>query len=422
MKNIIYLVLLLLATSCAKSQQEQVQPTPEPQPVTKTEIESARAIEITPKTRSILGQYNSFAIDFLKAVSQHHNKNLFFSPFSISAALGLLYNGAAGATKEEIIQVLGMDNYTQEEINEYYRELTKALLEVDPHSSLSLANAIWSNSNRGAILKNTFVTLNQNYYDAEVSALDFAHSPALQTINNWCYEKTKGTIPTILDNIDPSTLIILANAIYFKSFWTTDFEKSKTAHEPFYNLDGTKSIVPMMHQKQMFLDYAQMDRCSMVTLPYANTAFTMNLILPNKGVNMDELIGELDGSSWQSMMAHRKNIKVTLSMPRFKVENRFDNIKEVLASMGLSLPFSSNADFSALSDVPAFFSQVIHKSYISVDEDGTESAAITLIPEYLLDPVPNPLEVTLLLDRPFIFAITEKSTGVILFMGKITKL
>jgi serpin B len=318
-----------------------------------------------------------------------------------------------------------MADYTPEEVNSYYQELTKALLEVDPNTSLSLANAIWVN--KRFILKPLFVALNQSYYDAVVNTLDFSLPSTLKTINDWCHEKTEGTIPKILDNLDPSTLVILANAIYFNSFWTFDFDKSKTLEKPFYNMDGTVSRVSLMQQKPMELLYTQMEGCGMVTLPYANTAFAMNLILPDKGADINELTEELDKDTWQLMISHRKSAKVTLSMPRFKIENEW-GLKDILAALGMPSAFSpADANFSAMleNDVPVYVSNVIQKSYISVDEAGTEAAAVTLIAmqgTVVGEPRPTPEEVTMVVDRPFIFAITEQSTGAILFMGKVAKL
>ena len=413
MKRIIYLLIFALTVSCSKQLTEQ--PTPKP-------IEPAQPITLQAQTRTILEQSNLFAFNFFKAVSQQQNENLFLSPYSMAAALSMLYNGAAGETKAEIVTVLGMSNYTPDQVNNYYKELTTALLKVDPNTSLSLANAIWAR--KGITLKNPFVEVNQDYYDAEVSTLDFSLPSALRTINDWCNEKTKGTIPQILNTISPYTIVILANAIYFNSSWTHGFDKSETADKTFHNINGTTSTIPMMHQRQLELLYAQMDRCGMVTLPYSNSAFAMNLILPKEGEDIDDLIEDLDKESWQVMKNHSSITKVTLSMPRFKVENSLD-LTDILKAMGMPKAFSNDADFSAmLDDNSAKVSDVIQKSYLSVDEEGTEAAAVTVIgmettsigPESPID------EVIMVVDRPFIIAITEQSTGAILFMGKITKL
>ena len=411
MKLLSYTLLFFaLIPSCSKS--------PIPQ-------QWAKPITLQPQTRAVLEQSNAFAFDFLKAVAQQHTQNLFLSPYSVFGVLGMLYNGAAGETKEEIAKVLGMSNFTPQQVNEYYQELTNALLKIDPKTKLSLANAIWAN--KGYPLKSSFITLNQNYYDAKVSTLDFSQASALKTINDWCKDKTKGTIPKILDNIDPNTIVILANAIYFKSIWMEKlkFDKSKTVEKPFYNKDGTTSKVSRMHQQPIELLYAQMDNCGMVTLPYSNGAFAMNLILPDEGEDIDALIKELNGDVWQIMVNHRSAAAVTLSMPRFKQESSLEKLEDILAALGMPSAFSKNsANFSDMLDVRMWISKVIQKSYISVDEEGTEAAAVTVAKGDVMSPGPrpNPKEVTIIVDRPFLFLITEQSTGAILFMGKITKL
>ncbi|MCL1973596.1 MAG: serpin family protein [Bacteroidetes bacterium] len=424
MKKMLYLLFagVLLISGCKTVVLEEVtnfKPS-DSQQKGSIQIEWARSISLNPETRAILAQNNLFALDFFKAVSKQFDYNLFLSPYSMSAALGMLYNGANGETKKQIAKVLCMDDCTPEEVNQYYYELTKALLSVDPNTSLSLANAIWAN--KGITLQEPFVSLNRNYYDAEVSTLDFSLPSALKTINDWCNEKTKGTIPTILETMPPA-IVILANAIYFNSFWTYDFDKSKTQAKFFRNINRTTSAVPMMYLKHELL-YAQMDVCGMVTLPYANAAFAMNLILPHEGVDVDDLIADFDGPSWEKMMLHRSATTVTLSLPRFKIERKMEGLAGVLAAMGMPLAFSHNADFSAMVEgVAVYFDQVIQKSYISVDEAGTEASAVTLMAMTgSPGPMPTPPEVTMVFDRPFFFAITEKSTGALLFMGKVTKL
>jgi len=426
MQRILYLLALILVASCTKSTPGQPEPVTEPdEPMENIKIESAKSIQLQSQTRLILEQSNSFAFDFFMAVSELSEENLFLSPFSMFVALGMLYNGAAGDTKEEIATVLGINEYPSEEVNNSYKELTTSLLEVDPYSSLSLANAIWVN--KYVILKNSFVALNQNYFDAETGSLDFGQpSLALKTINDWCNEKTKGTIPAILEKIDPLTTAIFTNAICFNSFWTHIFDKTKTTEALFYYRDGTSSQIPMMHQKQLMLKYAQMSNCGMVVLPYANTAFALNLILPDEDVDIDDLLENFNTTSWQAIVNNlSNNTKVTLSMPRFVVQNTLENIQDVLAVLGMPTAFSVyKADFSAMIDQDAYISKVIQKSYISVDEEGTKAAAVSVIEQSgTIGPsLPPPEEVTMIINRPFLFLITEQSTGVILFMGKVVRL
>ena len=232
-----------------------------------------------------------------------------------------------------------------------------------------------------------------------------------------------------MDNINPATVTILTNAIYFKSSWAYEFDKSKTESKTFYNADGTTSTVPMMYQEYQMdynIQYSQMDVCGMAAIPFGNNAFCMNLILPAEGIDLDALVDEIDGVSWHEMMKHRAvTTKLTLFMPRFKIENTLVGLADILATMGMPLVCSADsADFSNMVDniQKLFVSDVIQKSYISVDEKAAEAAAVTIIATLGMARMPDPLEVTMVLDRPFLFAITERSTRAILFMGKVTAL
>lgn len=421
MKQLIYLATILLAVSCSKSQQGEESSKPEEQnPI--INFVPAKPIILQAQSKLILDKTNTFAFGFFKAVSKQKRENLFLSPYSISAALGMLYNGAAGDTKKEIANVLGMDGYEPNEVNQYYKELTKALVEVDPLTTLSIANSVWAN--KIIPLKSSFLDLNKNYFDAKVSTLDFSSPATVPAINNWCKEKTNGKIPEIIKQLDPSSMVLLTNAIYFSSVWRFNFDKTKTVNKPFTNGDNTSSSVAMMHQRKMDMMYSQMDRCGMVTLPYSNEAFTMNIILPAEGEEVGDIINELDHNVWQTMINHQSRAKVTLSMPRFRIESTLDKLDETLAEMGMPCAFTENADFSAMSVMRTYVSEIIQKSYISVDENGTEAAAVTLVNMSLtsIGPQPNPAEVIMEVNRPFIFVISERSSGAILFIGKVTKL
>ena len=424
MKRISYLILFALCVSCSGVEPKPlvppaVEPPQEPGDSTATII-GARAIRISNQSSLLLWRSGLLAFDLFKTVSQKHDKNLFFSPYSMSAALGMLYNGASGKTKEEIAKVLRMSDFTPNEVNYYYKELTKALLEVDPHTSLSLANAIWGN--KDVALKKQFIELNQGYYDAEISTLDFSLPSALQTINNWCNNKTNGTIPKVLEEINPAGLVLLANAVYFKSFWTNRFDESKTVDKPFYNQDSTVSTVSMMHQKELELRYFQTDKFSVVILPYANIAFALFLILPNEGEDINALIEELDATSWRDYLTLRCTTKVTLSMPRFKIEDNLEKLGDILTALGMESAFSNKADFTSMLDTEAYLSDFIQRSYISVDEKGTEAASVILGSLAAGELIPPPEKVTMVVDRPFAFLIAEQSTATILFMGKVVKL
>ena len=415
-KLITLLITIALLSSCNKTGVE------EPQQEETTLEKKVEAIILSPEMRSLLSPGTDFALRFFKQMSgEYADDNLFVSPYSLACALGMLYNGAEGKTKEEIAAVLGMKDYAPKQINEYYQTLTKGILAVDPLTDLGVANAVWSHYPFPA--KKSFADLVKTYYDAEVSTMDFSLPSSLEAINDWCKEKTKGTIPHILDDLYPP--MVLANAVYFKSPWTVKFDESKTEKKPFYNSNGTISMVQMMHQKELMLGYSHTSSYEFVRLPYANEAFAMNILLPKKGIALEKVIESMDAASWEAMAraTYKANIHVTLSMPRFKLEGGYP-LNDALQSMGMSRSFSADAEFFAMLDVPAFIGDVLQKSYVDVNEEGTEASAVTTIvfTGETGDPLPPPPHVTMVLDRPFIFAITEQSTGVLLFMGKVTNL
>ena len=379
-------------------------------------------IHLPYEMRPLLSSGTDFSLNFFKKVSSEFSGNIFVSPYSLGMALGMLYNGAENETKEEIAAVMGMSGYTPEEINNYYQILTEGLLSVDSNTDLSVANAIWTD--KKFPLKNSFSDLTKQYYDAEISTMDFSLPSALKAINDWCNEKTKGTIPKILDELHPPT--VLANATYFKSAWTEKFDKSKTEDKPFYNQDGSTSKVQMMHQKELLLHYTHTSDYELVRLPYSSGAFSMNIVLPKEGVDIDNVIESLDGSAWEALIGNMYGNKVfvTLSMPRFTLNNNL-GLNDILTAMGMPRAFSDkDAQFLAMLEIHSWVGKVLQKSYIDVSEEGTEASAATVIVMAGLsgEPLPPPEHAIVEVNRPFIFAITEQSTRAILFMGKVNKL
>ena len=384
------------------------------------EVEAAW-IQFAFEKRDFWTQGADFSLRFFKQASiSFPDNNLFLSPYSLACALGMLYNGAEGETKEEIATLLGMSNYNSDQINEYFQTLTKGLLAVDPQVDFGVANAFWSHSPYPA--KKNFADLIKTYYDAEVSTIDFSLPSSLDAINDWCNEKTKGTIPRILGELNPP--MVLANAVYFKSPWTVPFEKSETVVKSFYNQNGTTSSVPMMHQKELLLRYSHTTDVEFLRLPYANEAFAMNILLPKEGVDIDEVIASIDGATWRTLTRSMQNVYVTLSMPRFTLADNTYFLSNVLKDMGMTHAFSKDASFLAMLDVNSPIGEVIHKSYIEVNEEGTEASAVTVIVPVgsIGYPLPPPPHVIMEVNRPFIFAISEQYTEAIIFMGKISNL
>jgi len=416
------LMALALLCSCSKAVIEELNT--DPTDLQKEEQPTPLLLSLSPEMRSLLAPGNDFAMRFLKEVSNEYaNENLFLSPYSLACALGMLYNGAEGETKEEIAAAMSMAGYAPEALNNYFQTMTQALLSIDPITDLGVANALWSDIHFP--IKNNFINQLHTYYDADATTMDFSHPSAIKAINDWGYEKTKGTIPEIVEEIAPP--LVLANAVYFKSAWRVSFDKSNTVSKPFYNSNGTTSTVQMMHQKELMLNYAHTSDYEFIRLPYGNDAFAMNILLPKEGVDIEEVVESLDNAAWGSIMNAMRvhTAHVTLSMPRFTLEKNDYFLNNVLMEMGMSRAFAINAQFGAISDYfPLFVDKIMQKSYIDVNEEGTEASAVTVISMVTLPggPLPPPEYVTVVVNRPFLFAITEQSTNAILFIGKVIKL
>lgn len=396
--------LMLLLTACTKQEDEAT-------PVTPTQ--DAVKFSLNSEQQKRVAQDNDFALDlFKKTDAEAQNDNVFVSPLSVSIALGMAWNGAAGETKTEIETALKMSGLSSETINSYYRIMQKALPSVDPKTKLAIANSIWYKT--GFYVKPDFLQINKTYFDAYVKEMDFSQSWAVDTINNWCAAHTNNLIPKILNRISTEDVMYLTNAVYFKGTWAQKFAKEATVESTFTTAANTQVKVNMM-SKLDDLSYYQDNNAQYVDIPYGNNSFSMTVILPAEGKTCDDYLNNISISSLNQSLASMSNQKVEVHLPRFKLEKDY-SLVATLKAMGMQKAFGDYADFSALSTERIFISEIMHKTYIAVDEEGTEAAAITNIgivstslPNY---PVFNA-------NRPFLFMIREKTTGIILFMGKI---
>lgn len=358
---------------------------------------------------------NQFALDLFKTTYESViETNVFVSPLSVSMALNMTLNGATGETEREMLEALRASDYSIDQINEYSQSLRKALLEVDPSTELKIANSIWYD--KGLPVKDDFIAVNKDSYNAEVNAIDFLSPDAATQINSWCVKQTNGKINEIIEKV--SGVMYLVNAIYFKGIWVSKFDKGDTRKEDFYQVDGQKKQVDMMRQSDNF-NYCSDENCGYLELPYGNNAYSMILMLPHDGKTTDDIVRHLDNDSWQvtnRMSGHEVNIR----LPRFKTECRYKMHDDILPAMGMIVPFTDMADFSGISGVPLLISEVIHKTFVEVNEEGTEAAAVTSVGMDLTSPgVITPIIIDYFVNKPFLFAIRENSTGVILFFGKI---
>lgn len=359
---------------------------------------------------------NAFAFDLLQTTRKHVTEaNVFISPLSVSMALNMTLNGAAGVTADEMKTALRETGYTMEDINEYSHSLREALLKVDPSTTIGMANSIWYK--QGELVKEPFILANRTHYDAEVKAVDFSSPTTLPAINGWCAQKTNDKITKILDYIPGNAFMYLINAVYFKGIWVTQFKKSDTKRAPFRKADGTTQEVNMMAQKSTF-GYTTDECCQYLEMDYGNKAFSMIVMLPNEGQTTRDVIEQLDNKHWSMIIKGIRPTQVSLRMPRFKTECKYGLEKKILPEMGMNVPFTETADFPGITDAAIFISRVIHKTFVQVDEEGTEAAAVTAV-EMVKTSSPSTTPINFHINKPFVFAIREKSTGVILFIGEI---
>ncbi|MDR2496971.1 MAG: serpin family protein [Tannerellaceae bacterium] len=378
------------------------------------ELPDAQPIEL--RAAEKVATDNDFSLDLFKhALSDATNPNVFVSPLSVSMALNMTLNGAAGATAAEMLTALRAENYSTARINDYSQSLRQALIKVDPSTKLAIANSIWYR--QGFPVKASFIDVNKEYYDAEVKALDFSSSSAVKEINGWCAKQTNDLITQIVDQISPETAMYLINAVYFKGIWAHEFDKSMTRDATFTTEAGDRRTVKMMMQKETFA-YAANDYAAFLSLPYGNKAFEMIVMLPHSET-ANELAERLDSESWAAITEQMAPATVRVQLPRFKAECEYDLRKNILPMMGMTIPFDAQrADFSLISDVSLYISAVIHKTFVEVNEEGTEAAAVTAV-EMAPTSIGPTDEIAFVADKPFLFAIRERSTGVILFIGKM---
>jgi len=377
-------------------------------------------IELSPVEIRLAEENQVFGMDFLAAVlaEDRDKDNVVISPLSLNMALAMVWNGAAGETRTAIQQAMGMSDYQPEEVNAYFKKLNEALLKTDPSTKLALANSIWAK--KGFPFKESFFDVNRQWYNAKVSELDFSDPKSVNTINQWCSDNTNGLIKKMIDEIPGDMVMYLMNALYFKGIWSEGckFDTKNTKDADFRKENGETVKVKMMNQTGNQPYYAD-ETLSLTSLPYGNGAFRMIFMLPGSGVSFNEMVKRLQAPDYLTGCLRQVSMReVNLFIPRFKIEYDI-NLKQPLADLGMEIAFNPFlADFSGMSDKQLFISEAKQKTYIKVNEEGTEAAAVTSIGiNESAGPPPQP--VTFRTDRPFLFMIQEQSSGVILFMGKI---
>jgi serpin B len=364
---------------------------------------------------------NAFAFDLLRSVAEADSASdhVFLSPLSAGLAFGMLSNGAAGDTFDEIGRTLGFGEASADVVNDYYLKMLTELKAADKTVVLESANSVWVT--KGFPVLDAFIQVNREKYEAEVRNEDFTDPATLALINAWCADKTHGKIKSILDNFPANTMTCLLNALYFKGTWSQPFFDKKETNEyaTFTNGDGSTSLVAMMHSN-LKANYAAGPGFEMLELPYGNEAFSMILLLPAEGSSARSVAASLDEAVWNDCLSQLSQRDINLALPRMSLEYEIE-LNDVLKAMGMPSMFDKySADFSRINpNVRLYVSLVKQKTTLDVNEEGTEAAAVTTV---ALVKVSFSPPVSLTFDRPFLFFIKEKSTGLILFAGLANKL
>jgi len=379
----------------------------------KSVIESQGPIVLNADLQKRVAQDNEFALDLLKkTINSADKNNVFISPLSVSIALGMAWNGADGETRTEMESALKMSGMSIENINDYYKIMLLSLPTVDSSTTVKIANSIWYKSEFQ--IKQPFLVMNKIYFNAEVRSLDFSATWAVDTINGWCAQKTNNLIKNVLTTIPDYARMYLINAIYFKGLWTNPFDTKSTYPTNFSNELGQTTQINMMSKIDTF-SYFSDSYAQYLDLPYGNKDFSMTVILPVNGKTTSDVLNYLTNDRLSNALENLKLQQVLVNLPRFKAECRFE-LNDPLKAMGMKKAFENTADFSKISDESLCISSVIHKTYVEVTEEGTKAAAVTVI-EFITTSMPD--YQTFVVNKPFLFLIREKGTGVILFAGKM---
>jgi serine protease inhibitor len=375
---------------------------------------------LTNGEQAVIGASNAFGFGLLRELDRTRaDSNIFMSPLSASMALGMTMNGAAGQTFDEMRAALAFGTRPAAEINASYRSLIDMLRALDPTVDFRIANSIWYRA--GFPFEQTFLDESRQFFDARVSGLDFASSNAVPSINDWVRQSTNGKIDKIVDGPIPNDVVMyLINAIYFNGSWTTRFDRNQTRTEQFHTIGGTTAPIAMMRRTDT-IRVAETADAQVVDLPYGGGAYTMAILLPKEGKSLRDVVATLTADVWQAAVTGATARSVELQMPKFTL--RWEALlNDPLQALGMRQAFQGDvADFTRMSRDAGnrlYISKVKQKAFVDVHEEGTEAAAVTSV-EIRVTCACGPQVIRI--DRPFVFAIRERLSGTILFLGKIVR-
>ena len=377
-------------------------------------------IELTKAESAVANTANTFAFDAYRALYQ--GEQMLFSPLSLSLALSMTACGANGTTAEEMAATLGFSDISVEDIAGYYKKMVSILATIDKTTTFECGNSVWIDN--GFPVRTDFLATVKDMFGAEAINAEFADPATLDAVNGWCSEKTHGKVEKMLSTLNPDTVMLLINALYFNGKWGFEFN-SKTNKEKFKTIDGDDVSVEMMSTARL-MNYAEVKGWTMVELPYGNGAFQMDVILPPSDIPFGKAAEALDLECFDLLDVCSMPNEVSLKMPEFKFECSVEGLKDALIGLGMENAFKPSADFSKMADIVTgdtlFIGDVKQKTFIDVNTKGTEAAAVTVVEMAVNSSVPpTPKKVAFTADRPFFFIIRETSTGSILFIGQKVK-
>jgi len=362
---------------------------------------------------------DAFAFKLLKQLAKDQpHANLSISPYSAATMLQMVENGAAGRTRSEMQQVLGTSGLSSDIVNAANKDIAQSLKSANVRVMLTIANALWYRP--GTPVESAFINCNQEFYGATVEALDFSDPHAPDIINSWASDQTQGKILRIADRmIDPAhTQLFLADAIYFKGKWSSPFAAKDTQARPFHLRGGGEKMIPMMALRKT-LDYREGLGYQAVRLPYEGENLAMYVVLPDPNSSPEKNPGSLGRDTWRRVArAGFGSREGSVVLPKFKIEYNLE-LRRPLQALGMKAAFdASSADFSGIAP-GLFISAARQKTFVEVNEEGTEAAAVSAVGVALTSLKPASTPFQMIVDRPFLFLIEDRQKGAILFMGMV---
>jgi serine protease inhibitor len=385
-----------------------------------------RPAAVTDADRALAAATSRFGLAlFHETVSQAKpDAGVFISPLSVAYALSMTLNGAGGQTRTAMLSAMELSSLSLDQINQSFRRLMLEAGKRDSTVTFEIANSLWYRHDLP--IRPEFVEVNKIHFDALVSPLDFSTGGAADQINRWVSDKTHAKIDKIVTPPIPLNMVMyLINAIYFKGAWSIPFDKHLTTDYYFHLLDGSKTTCRMMFNTDHF-EYTENDLFQAVRLPYGDNGYAMLVFLPRPSVTVDTLIAGINDSTWALWATQLYPAQVRLGLPRFKFGYEL-TMNSILQRMGMAAAFdSTTADFSnivkpgSLQDRKIYISEVKHKTFVQVDEKGTEAAAVTSVGMAMTNSYSPATIIDMVVDRPFVCAIYERQSGALLFIGRIT--